>query len=174
MFDTMTMTKILGGFCGALLIYLLGGWAAESIYHRGTSSHDGDYAQGYKIEVAEADTGAAEAEPEVPFEEVLAIASAEAGEGLWRNCRSCHAVEEGKNGTGPHLYGVVGRDVGSVSDYSYSGALVAVADVWTPENLNGFLEAPASWAPGTKMGYKGLKKVEDRANLIAYLDSLDD
>ena len=171
MFDTMTMTKILGGFCGALLVYLLGGWAAETIYHSG-GGHGEDGAQGYMIEVADADAGDAEVEEEVPFEEVFAMASAADGEGVWRNCRSCHALEDGVNGTGPHLYGVVDRAVGSVGGYDYSGALVAVADVWSPENLNGFLEAPQQWAPGTKMSYKGLKKVEDRANLIAYLQTI--
>ncbi|NNF91385.1 MAG: cytochrome c family protein, partial [Boseongicola sp.] len=55
----------------------------------------------------------------------------------------------------------------------YSGNLVAVAETWTPENLDGFLADPKGWAPGTKMGYAGMKSVEDRANLIAWLDSLD-
>ena len=56
--------------------------------------------------------------------------------------------------------------------FNYSGALVEQADVWTPENLNAFLEAPADWAPGTRMSYRGLEGVENRANLIAYLDSI--
>ena len=89
-----------------------------------------------------------------------------------RNCRSCHALEDGKHGTGPSLYGVVGRAVDSEAGYTYSGALEAVADVWTPENLNGFLEDPKGYAPGTTMGFKGMSKVEDRANLIAYLDTI--
>ena len=173
MFDTMTMTKIIGGFCGAFLIFLLGGWAAEIIYHGGAGGHGDDHAQGYVVEVATAD-GAAEVEdlePAVDFSVVLATASAEDGEGVWRNCRSCHALEEGKNGTGPSLYGVVNNPVGAAADYSYSGALVAVADVWTAENLNGFLEDPKNYAPGTKMSFKGISKVEDRANLIAYLET---
>ena len=174
MFDTMTMTKIVGALCGSLLIFLLGAWAAEIIYHSGGGGHGDDHAQAYVIEPAE-DGGAAAAEvEEVDFAEVLAAASAADGEGLWRNCRSCHALEAGENGTGPYLYGVVGRAVGTAEGFNYSGSLVAVADVWTPENLNGFLENPKAYAPGTTMGYNGMRKVEDRANLIAYLDSLDD
>ena len=172
MFDTMTMTKTIGGFCGAFLIFLLGGWAADSIYNssaEGGSSHDGATAQGYRIEVASADAPAATAEPEVDFSVMFASADASAGEGVWRSCRSCHALEIGKNGTGPYLAGVVGRQVDSAEGYQYSGALEQVADVWTPENLNGFLENPQGYAPGTKMSFKGLSKVEDRANLIAYL-----
>lgn len=168
MFDTMTLTKIVGGFCGAFLVFLLGGFAAETIYHA-EESHDGEAHQAYTI-----DTGAEEVAEEeaVPFEEVYASADAGAGERLFRQCGACHKVEDGANGTGPHLYGVVGRDVGSVSGYDYSGSLVAVADVWTPENLNGFLANPREYAPGTKMSYSGMGSVEDRANLIAWLDSV--
>ncbi len=172
MFDTMTMTKIMGGLCGAFLIFLLGGWASETIYHGG-GGHGDDHAQGYMIAVADGDAPEAEAEPEVDFAVVMASADAAAGEGVWRNCRACHSTEEGKNSTGPSLYGVVGRPVDSISDFNYSGALELVADVWTPENMNGFLTSPSNFAPGTTMSFKGLSKVEDRANLIAYLDSID-
>ena len=170
MFDTMTMTKAVGGLCGTFLVYLLGAWLAEEIYHSG--GHGKDHAQAYVIEVA--DSGEVEeAVEEVDFAVIMASASASEGEGLWRACRACHALEAGEHGTGPALYGVVNRPVAFYDDFNYSGALVAVADVWTPEALNGFLEKPSSYAPGTAMGYNGMRDVEDRANLIAYLDSLD-
>ena len=172
MFDTMTMTKLVGALCGTFLVYLLGAWLADEIYHSG--GHGDKHAQAYVIEVADAGGDAEEAVEEVDFSVVMASASASEGEGLWRACRSCHALEPGQHGTGPALYGVVNRPVAFYDDYNYSGALVAVADVWTPDALNGFLENPSSYAPGTAMGYNGMRKVEDRANLIAYLDSLDD
>ncbi|NNL35860.1 MAG: cytochrome c family protein [Silicimonas sp.] len=171
MFDTMTMTKIVGGFCGAFLLFLLGGFFAEFIYHE-AESHDGEHHQAYTIAVADGGDGGGDEEA-VPFAEVYAAADAASGERLFRQCQACHKVEDGANGTGPHLYGIVGRNVGSVGGYSYSGNLVAVAETWTPENLDGFLADPKGWAPGTKMGYAGMKSVEDRANLIAWLDSLD-
>ncbi|SDF07715.1 c-type cytochrome [Limimaricola pyoseonensis] len=171
MFDTMTLTKVVGGLCGTLLVFLLGGWAADIIYGGGHGGHHGEVEQAYSIPVEDAG-GDEPAEEAVPFEEVFAAADPAAGEGVWRNCRSCHALEEGVNGTGPSLYGVVGREIGAEAGYSYSGALKAVAEVWTPENLNGFLEAPRDWAPGTKMTYNGLRDVEDRANLIAYLQTI--
>ena len=171
MFDTMTMTKTVGALCGTLLIYLLGAWVAEIIYHSG-GGH-GEHAQAYVIEV-EGEAGEEEVVEEVDFAVVMASASATDGETLWRNCRSCHALEAGVHGTGPALYGVVNRPVAFYDDFDYSGALVAVAETWTPENLNAFLENPRSYAPGTAMSYNGMRKVEDRANLIAYLDSLDD
>lgn len=169
MFDTMTMTKLLGGFCGAFLIFLLGGFAAEFIYHNAESHGDGEHHQAYSIE-----TGADEATEEVaevPFAEVYAAADAAAGERLFRQCQACHKLEQGENGTGPYLTNIVGRDVAAAQGYDYSGSLVEVADVWTPENLSAFLENPKGWAPGTKMAYNGMSKVEDRANLIAWLEA---
>jgi len=171
MFDTMTMTKVMGGLCGTFLVYLLGGWAAETIYHSG-GGHGDDHAQAYVIEVIGEEGEEEAVEEEVDFAVVMASASAEDGEALWRNCRSCHALEAGSHGTGPALLGVVNREVAFYDDFNYSGALVAVAETWTPENLNAFLENPKGYAPGTAMGYNGMRKIEDRANLIAYLDSL--
>jgi len=170
MFDTMTLTKVLGGFAGTLLVFLLGGWAAEAIYHSG--GH-GDGELSYVIAVEE--DGAEEVVEEGPtFEEVFASADPAEGEGLFRACQACHAVEPDVNGTGPSLYGVVGREVASVADFSYSGALVDAADVWTPENISGFIENPRGYAPGTSMGYNGMRSIQDRADLIAWLDTLDD
>lgn len=168
MFDTMTFTKVAGSFCGALLILLLGKWAADELYH--TGSHGG--AQSYVI-----DTGEGEPEPEVaavPFAEILASADVADGAKVFRKCSACHKVEEGANGTGPYLYGIVGRGIGDVASFeAYSETLEEMEGDWTPENLNAFLESPKGWAPGTSMGFNGLPKVEDRANVIAYLDSLD-
>ena len=169
MFDTMTFTKIAGSLCGALLILLLGKWAAEEMYHMG--SHGGE--QAYVI-----DTGVEEETEEVaevPFAEILALADIGSGAKVFRKCSACHKLQDGANGTGPHLYGVVGRDIATVADYgSYSSTLSDMGGAWTAENLNGFLENPKQWAKGTSMGFNGLAKVEDRADLIAYLDSLDE
>ena len=171
MFDTMTMTKIVGGFCGMFLLFLLGGWAAEIIYGAYPGGHDDEHEQAYVIPVEESGEGG-EVEEAVPFADLYAVADAGAGERVWRNCQACHALEDGVNGTGPHLYGVVDRAVASVAGFGYSGALVEAADVWTPENLDGFLENPRGYAPGTAMSYSGLRSAEDRANLIAYLATI--
>ncbi|MCE0507061.1 cytochrome c family protein [Roseivivax sp. GX 12232] len=182
MFDTMTFTKIIGGFCGALLVFLLGGWAAESLFHVG-GTHSAEHgeghgeegeqvATGFPIEVAEED-GAAEEEEEVDFASLWENADAGAGERVFSQCRACHQLEEGANAVGPYLYGVVDRDIGSAEGFNYSGALSEAGDVWTPENLFNFLENPRGWAPGTSMSYSGLSDPEDRVNLIAYLDQTD-
>lgn len=168
MLDTMTATKIVGGFCGTLLLFLLGGWAAEEIYHGGGHGY-GEAKQAYVIDTGEEDDAGAEEVVQIAFADVFPSADAASGEKLWRACQSCHALEDGKNGTGPHLYGVVDRAVGAVDGFNYSGSLVAVAETWSPENLNGFLENPKGYAPGTKMSYNGMRDIEDRADLIAFL-----
>jgi cytochrome c2 len=172
MFDTMKLTKVVGAFCGSLLIFLLGGWAAELIYHTG-GGHGDDHQQAYVIDIGEEEGGEVEEEAGPSFAELFVAADAGKGERVFNKCKACHQIEDGANGVGPHLYGVVGRDVGSVDAYGYSGSLKAVVDVWTPQELSAFLENPAGYAPGTIMGYAGLKDIEDRANVIAYLDQTD-
>ncbi|MBT9386391.1 cytochrome c family protein [Pseudooceanicola sp. CBS1P-1] len=168
MFDTMTFTKIVGGFCGTLLVFLLGNFAAGQIY--ATGSGHGEGTQGYLIQTA--DSGAATSDaPEPSFEDMLASADAAKGEKVFSKCKACHKVD-GNNATGPHLDGVVGRAVDTAEGFNYSGALEAKFDTWTPEHLNTFLTNPKEAAPGTKMTFAGLKKAEDRANVIAYLQSL--
>jgi len=169
MLDTMTATKIVGGFCGMLLIFLLGGWVAETIYHSGSRY---DQEQAYTIDTGEEDDEeVAEAEPEVPFEEVYAAADASAGERLWRQCSACHAIAEERNGTGPHLVNIVGRAKAAVDGFAYSDVLAGMESDWTPENISAFIENPREYAPGTKMSYNGMRDIEDRANLIAWLEN---
>lgn len=162
----MTFTKIVGSFCGALLIFLLGKWAAETLYHVG-GAH-GEEVAVYVIETGEEEASTEEV-VEVNFDTMIETADAGAGERVFGKCRACHKLEKGENAAGPYLYNVVGRDVGTAEGFNYSGALNEVADVWTPENLYHFLENPRGWAPGTSMGFAGLNKSEDRQNLIAYL-----
>lgn len=173
MFDTMTLTKVVGGLCGSLLIFLMGKWAAETIYHTG-GGHGDDHHAAYVIDTGEDDDhGGAEEEEGPSLAELYAAADADKGEKVFGKCKACHKAEKGANATGPYLHGVVGRDIGAAEGFGYSGALSEVAEVWTVENLYAFLEAPKKWAPGTTMAYNGLSKSADRVNLIAYLDMLD-
>jgi Cytochrome c2 len=94
---------------------------------------------------------------------------AAAGERVFNQCKACHTVEAGKNRVGPSLHGVVGRKAGSVEGFNYSPAMKNSATVWTPENLDRYLASPKEGMPGNKMAFAGLKKAEDRANVIAYL-----
>jgi cytochrome c len=172
MFDTMTMTKAVGAVCGSLLVFLLLGWAGNSLFTVGVAHHGGEgeeHAQAYAIDTGEAEAPAEGATEGPDFATLLASADPAAGEAVFKKCASCHKLD-GADGVGPHLNGVVGRLHAAVAGFAYSEANVALAaEPWTPEALNGFIENPKKYMPGTKMSFAGLPKAEDRANLIAYL-----
>ncbi len=172
MFDTMTITKILGAVCGSLLVFMFGAWAADALYTVGSGEHGGEeHVQGYTIEVAAAEAPAEGAAVE-DFTAVYAAADVAAGEKVFSKCKSCHKIDGG-DATGPHLNGVVDRAKAAVPGFAYSDMLISMAsESWTPDNLNNFVKNPKAYAPGTKMSFAGLPKVEDRANVIAYLATL--
>ena len=174
MFDTMTFTKIVGAFCGAFLVFLLAKWASETVYAMGSGhgTDDGEVQVAYLIDTGDSGNTAEEVDEGPSFEVLLAAADVGKGQKVFAKCKACHKIEDGANSTGPYLHGIVGRNVDSVTDFAYSGALSAVADIWSPANLNALLESPKKFAPGTSMAFAGLRKPEDRANLIAYLATL--
>jgi len=103
------------------------------------------------------------------------------GEKVFRACQACHVPDAEQNRVGPHLVGVVGRDVASVESFAergrgYSDAMQAYGEanggVWTPELLDTYLAAPMEQVQGTYMAYPGVKDDADRADLIAYLETL--
>jgi len=96
---------------------------------------------------------------------------AAAGEKVFALCRSCHVLEEGVNRVGPSLYNIVGRKSGSVAGYNYSDANKNSGVTWTTDVLFEYLEDPKGFMPGTKMAFPGIKDAQDRANLVAYLES---
>lgn len=164
--DTMTSTKVVAALCGAFLVFLLGKWVAEVVYHVG-----GHGEQAYVIDTGASDSAASETET-VDFAAVLASADVAKGATIFKKCSACHKIEDGANGTGPFLHGVVNRDVASAPGFTYSAAMAGVEGTWTPEHLNEFLANPKASVPGTTMGFAGLKKIEERADVIAYLQSI--
>ena len=98
---------------------------------------------------------------------------AAAGEKLFKKCKACHVVDSEKNKTGPHLVGIIGRPAASVASYKkYSKAMKNSGLIWDAETLDGYLENPKKYLKGTKMAFAGLKKKQDRDNIIAYFQSL--
>ena len=116
-----------------------------------------------------------EVEEKIDIAAIMALGDVASGEKIFKKCVACHSINKGgKNKIGPALYNVVGRKIGSVADYKYSKALVAYEKEWNFEELNGFLLKPAKWIKGTKMAYAGLRKEEDRASIIKYLNQNSD
>ncbi|MGA0605574.1 c-type cytochrome [Phenylobacterium sp. VNQ135] len=130
---------------------------------------------GYLVEVAETTEGGAAADAPIDWGTVLPTADVAAGEATFAKCKSCHSIEQGgPNGTGPDLWGVVGRKPGTHGGFAYSPAMTEFGGkqpVWDDEHLSEFLKGPQKYIAGTKMTFVGLKKAEDRINLIAYLRS---
>jgi len=130
---------------------------------------------GYVVEVKQVSTVSSTTENKIDIIALMAMGDIASGKNLFKKCISCHSiVKGGKNKIGPALYSVVGRKVGGVANYKYSKALAAYEKEWTFEELNGFLTKPAKWIKGTKMAYAGLKKEEDRASIIKYLNQNSD
>ena len=134
---------------------------------------------GYSVEVETAttvSTTSASSEVEkIDIVALMAMGDIATGEKVFKKCAACHSiVKGGKNNIGPALYNVVGRQVGSVTDYKYSKALSVYGKEWTFEELNGYLIKPAKWIKGTKMAFAGLRKEKDRASVILYLNQNSD
>jgi cytochrome c len=112
-------------------------------------------------------------EPQLDLATLLAAADAKKGQQTAQVCTSCHTFEQGgPDRTGPNLWGIVGRNVASRKTFTYSSAFSAQTGSWTYERLDRYLTSPAKAVPGNKMPFAGLRKAEDRANVIAFLSTL--
>lgn len=173
--NAFEMNKIIGAILGTLVLVMGVGFLANAIY----APIEGR-GPGYNLPVPESageGSGEVEAEPEAtPLSVLLASASADDGAGVARKCAACHSFEQsGANKVGPALFGIVGASIGAVEGFGYSdilGQLGGEGGTWTYENLNTFLTSPKEFAPGTKMSFAGLRKEDDRADLLAYMRAL--
>jgi cytochrome c len=100
-------------------------------------------------------------------------ADAKSGQAVFSRCMACHTDKKGApNGVGPNLFGVVGRKAGTVADFSFSSALKNSNIVWTNQKLDAWIENPMKMMPGTRMAFAGIADPKQRADLVAYLDTL--
>ncbi len=127
----------------------------------------------YVVEGVEAEAGSEPAVAEMPIAMAMQTAEEAKGAEVFKKCASCHTITQGgANGIGPNLWGTAGEEIGKgKAGYAFSDALSSKGGKWDFEALNAWLKKPAAFAPGTKMSFAGLSKVEDRANLIKYLNA---
>jgi len=106
---------------------------------------------------------------------ILALGSVDQGKKVFSKCAACHSINKGGgNKIGPALYSVLGRKAGSVNNYKYSKGMASFGKSWGLEEMNAFLIKPAAYVKGTKMAFAGLKKEEDRASVILYMNQQSD
>lgn len=128
--------------------------------------------RGYQVEISKDGKRVVKEEKIVTLAEVLKTADFERGKKIFRKCASCHNASQGSGAkVGPNLWNVVGRKKASSAGFSYSKALIQKGGNWNIESINSFIQKPKNYVPGTKMAFGGLKKPQDRADVILYLQN---
>lgn len=171
--NSFELNKIAMAVLATVFVLLSVKFLSEAIFHSEVPEQAGfiiEAGEGSTADAGEVDTGPAYE----PIEPLLASADLSAGEGVFKKCAACHTWEKGgANKVGPNLWDIVGAPIGTHNaEFNYSAALReygADGKTWTYEELNGFLFKPKDHIAGTAMGFAGLKKAQERADLIGWM-----
>ena len=167
--------KVLCAILSAVLVFLLASFLGDLLYNTETKNEKLSYKVAPEIEknpLSETDkTNEVEAVTDKDIKKFILAANLEDGKKfVTKNCSACHSFSLPiKNKVGPSLAKLLDRKIGKVQGYNYSKSFKAIDNSWSYENLYFFLKNPKSWAPGTKMSYRGINKEVDLLNTLKYL-----
>lgn len=175
--DSFEMNKVIGGLLGTVFVVFSVALVSDALFASPSPEKPG-----FVIEAAAepaAGAAGAEAAGPKPIAELMPTASADKGAAIFKKCEACHSGEKGgPNKVGPDLWDIIDRPVAEHAGFSYSSGMKAFsnggAEKWTYDHLYHFLLSPKAFVKGTAMGFAGLKKDEDRADLLAFLRTLSD
>jgi cytochrome c len=174
--SSFELNKFAAAILLAGIVAMVSSFLAEALVKPKPIAQPGYVVAGAEAKPAAAGGGAPKAEELAPIAPLLAKADAAEGEKISKQCAACHTFDKGgANRIGPNLYGVIGSHPAEVQGFAFSKALEGIKDkVWNYEALNQWLAKPQAYAPGTKMTFAGLRKPEQRADVIAFLRSKSD
>ena len=171
--DSFEFNKIAAAVIAGLLLYVTVDIVAESLFHVEELEKSAYVVEG--LEATEATTVEVVVDEGPSLSELMVTASADRGARVFRRCQACHTDASGAaHKVGPNLWGIMGAGRGAIADFGYSAALQSVGGDWSFENMDAYLASPAKAIPGNKMSFAGLRKENERADVMAYMNSKSD